>query len=276
MKTGKLWKFVSLLTIAVFSFVFTSFKTNDGGVKIKPSDGSITSSTGIEMVLIPAGTFIMGSPAREFNRYKEETQHSVTLTKSFYMGKYPVTQKQYRAVMDSQGKISLETNTITQKQYRVTTDAEEDRATDKYGKGDNYPVYYVNWFDAIVFCNKLSVMEGLTPVYSISGSTNPFEWGTVPYYSNYEIIGDIKAWNGVVMDKNKNGYRLPTEAEWEYACRGDYPNKATETNTKPFGIGDGTKMISGMANFDSTGYRLFQGYTRRVLAGARPVLAFRA
>jgi formylglycine-generating enzyme required for sulfatase activity len=180
----------------------------------------------IDMVPIPAGTFMMGSPASEPNRSSNETQHSVTLTKSFYMSTYQVTQAQYRAVMG----------------------AGEDRTTTTYGKGDNYPVYYVNWYDAIVFCNKLSMMEGLSPVYSIGGSTDPAVWitnngGSIPTSTN-------ATWNGAVMDSSKNGYRLPTEAEWEYACRGDYPNKATETNTKPFGIGDGTKMVSGMANFD--------------------------
>jgi formylglycine-generating enzyme required for sulfatase activity len=180
----------------------------------------------IDMVPIPAGTFQMGSPASEPNRSSNETQHSVTLTKSYYMGKYQVTQAQYHAVMG----------------------AGEDRTTTTYGKGDNYPIYYVNWYDAIVFCNKLSMMEGLNPVYSIGGSTDPAVWitnngGTIPTSSN-------ATWNAAVMDMSKNGYRLPTEAEWEYSCRGSYANKATETNTKPFGIGDGTKITGSMANFD--------------------------
>jgi len=177
------------------------------------------------MVQIPAGTFIMGSPTSEPNRYSNETQHSVTLTNGFYMGKYQVTQAQYQAVMG----------------------AGEDRTTETYGKGNNFPVYYVNWYDAIVFCNKLSVLEGLSPVYSIGGSTDPTVWIT----NNGGATGNNTTWDGAVMDMSKNGYRLPTEAEWEYACRGSYTNKATETNTKPFGIGDGTKMVSGMANFNA-------------------------
>jgi formylglycine-generating enzyme required for sulfatase activity len=175
------------------------------------------------MVQIPAGTFMMGSPATEPDRIEaREEQHQVMLTKNFKMSKYQVTQKQYRVVMGT---------------------LPSSLPSSSYGVGDNYPVYYVSWYDAIVFCNKLSVMEGLSPVYSINSSTNPDDWGAVPTSSN-------AIWNEVTMVSGANGYRLPTEAEWEYACRGNYANKATETNTKPFGIGDGTKMISGMANFD--------------------------
>jgi formylglycine-generating enzyme required for sulfatase activity len=208
--------------------VITAEKAADAVYAHAQTDYTLTVNPPVGMVLIPTGTFTMGSLASEPNRQSNETQHSVTLTKSYYMGKYQVTQAQYREVMG----------------------AGEDRTTETYGKGNNFPIYYVNWYDAIVFCNKLSIKEGLNPVYSIGGSTDPAVWIT----NNGESIptSSNTAWNAAEMDINKNGYRLPTEAEWEYACRGSYANKATETNTKPFGIGDGTKMISGMANFDGS------------------------
>jgi formylglycine-generating enzyme required for sulfatase activity len=149
------------------------------------------------MVQIQGGTFQMGSPEEEPGRDPDETQHEVTLT-SFYMGKYPVTQEQYEAVT---GKTIVEQQALAT--YPSTTD---------YGRGDNFPMYYVSWYDALVFCNKLSMQEGLSPAYRINGSTNPAAWGSVPTNSN-------ATWNAVQIVSSSNGYRLPTEAQWEYACR---------------------------------------------------------
>lgn len=138
-------------------------------------------------VLIPAGTFQMGSN-EGFSTNKPV--HEVAISKSFYMGKYEVTQEEYEKYC-SYG----------------------DRSPSSiYGDGDNYPAYYVSWYDALVYCNKRSMAEVLTPCYSINGSTDPADWGDVPTSSN-------STWNAVVCNWNANGYRLPTEAEWEYAAR---------------------------------------------------------
>jgi formylglycine-generating enzyme required for sulfatase activity len=143
------------------------------------------------MVGIKGGTFTMGSPTNEPGRESDpgiELQHQVTLT-GFYMGKYEVTQAQYEAV------------TGTNPSYYTTRIPPETSTA-------NRPVEWVSWFDAIRFCNKLSVANGLTPAYRINGSTDPDAWGdTIATLNTVEVIA------------GSTGYRLPTEAQWEYACR---------------------------------------------------------
>jgi formylglycine-generating enzyme required for sulfatase activity len=117
-------------------------------------------------VLIQGGSFTMGSPASEFLREKDETQHTVTVN-DFYMARHEVTQREYRELME-------------------TSPSEFE--------GDDLPVENVSWFDAVAYCNARSIKEGLTPTYTVDNS--------------------IVVWN-----REANGYRLPTEAEWEYAAR---------------------------------------------------------
>jgi len=179
----------------------------------------LISSSGIEMCFVPSGSFQMGNPDTSVGNTDERPVHSVTLS-DFYMGKYEVTQEQYQAVMGNNPS------------YFTSSPASGEVQNKR-------PVEQVNWYDALVFCNKLSIKEELSPAYKISGNTDPSAWGNVPYYdiATNKIIGNTTVWDAVQIVSGSTGYRLPTEAQWEYAAKGGEgsPNNYTYAGSNTVG-----------------------------------------
>ena len=106
-------------------------------------------------------------------------------------------------------EFSILSTEVTQELYQSVMD----KNPSGFKEEKNLPVEQVSWYDAVVFCNKLSVIDGLVPVYSVSNKTDVSEWGYTPH-KGYSIYGEIRC------NKNANGYRLPTMEEWQYAAKG--------------------------------------------------------
>ncbi|MBR5033503.1 MAG: formylglycine-generating enzyme family protein [Treponema sp.] len=91
--------------------------------------------------------------------------------------------------------------------------------------GPDYPAYHVTWYDALVYCNLRSIAEGLEPVYKINGTTDPAKWNDIESNNDknnprFKAPNVSPEWDKVICDFNAGGYRLPTDAEWEYIARG--------------------------------------------------------
>jgi formylglycine-generating enzyme required for sulfatase activity len=180
----------------------------------------------LEMVQIPGGTFMMGSPETEAGRYNDESpQHQVTVP-DFFMGKYPVTQAHYQAVMKQGiiGKI-LGGNSVN--------------PDPSHFKGDKLPVEQVSWDDAVEFCQKLSQKTG--KIYRLPSEA---EWEyacragtTTPFYFGETITTDLANYRGTDWDYNGNIY----PGNYGQAPKGQYREKTTSVGSFPanaFGLYD--------------------------------------
>ncbi|MCA9758312.1 MAG: SUMF1/EgtB/PvdO family nonheme iron enzyme [Candidatus Eisenbacteria bacterium] len=175
-ETGALFRYEGTLNAGAHDHYYRFGDGHHG-----PTDTDVFSGPAVGRLLAT-----IGSPADEPGRDTDETPHPVLMVREFEIASREVTQAEYEAVMGTNPS--------------------------RY-QGANLPVERVSWFDAVEYCNALSISQGLTPAY--------------------DVQGDVVTW-----DEDADGWRLPTEAEWEVSCRAG--------TTTPFANGDLTEEACGI------------------------------
>lgn len=191
-------------------------------------DGSYTSANIGTLRYIPAGRFQRDSEANNIS----------VISHPYRMSQHEITRTQFLAIMGA------------------------DPSNSTYSSGTSDPVQMVNWYHAIAFCNKLSLAEGLTPVYSVIVSGTPVNWSTLTYASI--PTSNNMDWDAATATWGNNGYRLPTTMEWMWAAMGATSDATavwidgvnTNGYAKAFAGSDGSNELVDYAWYDYNSYNV--------------------
>ncbi|MDR0877454.1 MAG: formylglycine-generating enzyme family protein [Treponema sp.] len=197
---------VSLL-MGVLAAAVLLFAGCDNGTT-PPDDGN-GGGVSFAMRYVPAGSY-----------QRDDTATNITvISNGYWIGETEVTKGLFDAVMGSGHSNHFTTNP-------------------EGGSASLLPVEQVNWYAAIAFCNKLSLKDGKDPVYSVSGIS---DWTNLAYSAI--PVSSNSTWDAATQDRSKNGYRLPTEAEWMWAAMG----ADTGGRSKAFAGSTGSNSIGDYA-----------------------------